>query len=74
MKSVVGHAAVGTGLITGDIKSHIFRIDLTADAQFTEGGAFAYPRITGEFACKTCHNDEEAFSLTFPSSMKIHQD
>ena len=53
-KSALSHAAVGTGPVTGDIKTHIFRIDLTQENQFTTDGGFAYPWITGDFACKTC--------------------
>ena len=71
-KSALAHVAVGTGPATGDIKSHIFRIDLSAENQFTDDGGFAYPWVTGEFACKTCHNGEESFDLTFPSAMTIH--
>ena len=62
-KSAIAHDAVGTGPATGDIKSHIFRIDLSADAQFTEDGKYAYPRVIGDFACKTCHNGERRSTL-----------
>ena len=76
VKSAVGHDAVGTGPATGDIKTHIFRIDLSAEAQFaeTESGTFAYPWITAEFACQTCHNGVEAIDFTVDalSSMTIH--
>jgi hypothetical protein len=71
-KSAIKHDAVGSGPATGDIKTHIFRIDLTAEAQFTEDGSFAFPWITGEFACKTCHNGEPTFNLDFPSGLTIH--
>ncbi len=71
-KSAVAHAAVGTGPITGDIRTHIFRIDLSNADQFTLDGSFAYPRITGEFACKTCHNNVDSFDLGFPSAITIH--
>jgi Cytochrome c554 and c-prime len=72
VKSAVSHDAVGSGPATGDIKSHIFRIDLSAEAQMTDDGSFAYPWVTGAFACKSCHNGETSFELTFPSTMKIH--
>ncbi len=72
-KSAVGHSAVGTGPVTGDIQSHIFRIDLSATDQFTTDGKFAYPRITGDFACKTCHNNTPIFNLGFPSTQVIHE-
>ncbi|MHC4696449.1 MAG: Ig-like domain-containing protein [Planctomycetota bacterium] len=73
-KSALAHAAEGTGPVTGDIKTHIFRIDLTQENQFTEDGAFAYPRITTEFACKTCHNGVTAadFTVEFLSTQTIH--
>lgn len=71
-KSSLAHAPVGTGPATGDIRTHVFRIDLTQEEQFTADGAFAYPWIIGEFAGKTCHNDETAFDLVFPSTMTIH--
>ena len=73
-KSAVAHDAVGTGPATGDIMSHIFRIDLAAADQFTEDGAFAYPWITSTFACKTCHNGEDAIDFTTEAlaGMSIH--
>ena len=67
VKSAIAHDAVGTGPATGDIKSHIFRIDLRADAQFTEDGKHAYPRVPGDFACKTCHNGKPRSILIFRS-------
>ncbi len=71
-KSAVGHAAVGTGPVTGDLRTHIFRIDLTATEQFTASGSHAYPWVTGQFACKTCHNNVDEFDLAFPSTISIH--
>ncbi len=71
-KSAVKHDAVGSGPATGDIRTHIFRIDLSAENQITADGKHAYPRITGEFACKTCHNGEPIFNIDFPSGMTIH--
>ncbi len=72
VKSAIAHDAVGTGPSTGDIRTHIFRIDLSAASQVTEDGSFAYPWVTGDFACKTCHNGETEFDIEFPSSMTIH--
>jgi formate-dependent nitrite reductase cytochrome c552 subunit len=71
-KSAVKHDAVGSGPATGDIKTHIFRIDLSAENQFTEDGKYAYPWITGDFACNICHNGEDAFAITSPNGMTIH--
>ena len=59
----------------GDIKTHILKIDLTTTNQFTGDGAFAYPWITGEFACSRCHSDDgPSFSIDFPSRITIHDD
>ena len=71
-KSALSTAAVGSGPVTGDIKSHIFRIDLSAADQFTADGAYAYPWITGTFACQTCHNGEPTFEIADPSLFSIH--
>ncbi|MBI4776813.1 MAG: hypothetical protein HY788_21980 [Deltaproteobacteria bacterium] len=57
----------------GDIRTHILKIDLTTTDQFTPDGAFAYPWITGEFACKRCHSDDGPnFPISFPSEIAIH--
>lgn len=63
-KNAVKHAAVGTGPATGDIATHIFKIDLTNDEQFTADGSFANPWITKAFACGTCHNGVDAFDTS----------
>lgn len=60
-KNAVAHPAVGTGPATGDIATHIFKIDLTKAEQFTADGKFANPWITKDYACGTCHNGVEAF-------------
>lgn len=71
-KSAVGHSAVGTGPVTGDIKTHIFKIDLTKTQQFTADGNFAYPWLVGDSACKQCHNGVYFFNVNFPRTRKIH--
>ncbi|WP_025324090.1 multiheme c-type cytochrome [Deferrisoma camini] len=58
-KSAVKSEAEGSGPALGDIRSHIFKIDTSASSQFTSDGKLAFPAITAEFACKTCHNGEE---------------
>lgn len=40
----------------GDVRTHIFKIDLKKDEQYTDDGKFAYPRITPAFGCKGCHS------------------
>ena len=74
VKSAVASAAVGTGPSEGDIHSHIFRIDLSKTDQFVADGSKAYPWITPEWACKTCHNGVDAtdFSLSSLASQNIH--
>jgi mono/diheme cytochrome c family protein len=72
VKSAVSHAAVGTGPVTGDIRTHIFKIDLTTTTQYTGTGAYSYPWITGAWACKTCHNNVVEYDLGFPSAISIH--
>ena len=55
---------MGTGPATGDIRTHIFKIDLSKDPatmQITSDGKFAYPWITKTFACDTCHNGVTEF-------------
>jgi Doubled CXXCH motif (Paired_CXXCH_1)/Cytochrome c554 and c-prime len=71
-KSAVGHAAVGGGPAVGDIKTHIFKIDLSKTDQFTDGGSFAYPWLTTKTACKQCHNGEYFFELPVPVLYKVH--
>ncbi|MBT8111482.1 MAG: hypothetical protein KJO27_12245 [Gammaproteobacteria bacterium] len=55
--SVAGEADRPT---VGDVRSHIFTIALGQSVdQFTTttGGGFAYPAITEDWACRTCHNE-----------------
>lgn len=58
VKSAISRPAVGLGPATGDIRTHIFSIDLTRDpsTQFTADGKFANPYITRTYACFICHN------------------
>ena len=66
VKSAVSYPAVGTGPSEGDIRTHIGQIDLTTTTQFTATGSFAYPWITGQYACNHCHNGVDRFGLSFP--------
>ena len=63
----------GTSPVGADDKTRVFRIDLTAEKQFTDDGGKAYPWITGAWACKTCHNGVDSFNLDFPSARTIHE-
>jgi hypothetical protein len=57
VKSATSTAAVGTGPVLGDIKVHLFKIDMTKDSETEQfSGGFANPWITKKFACLTCHN------------------
>ncbi len=58
------------GVVFGDVKSHLFTIDLSADAkQFSEDGKFQMPWSTAQFSCGSCHSDytERAAAIS-----KIH--
>ncbi|HEY3306996.1 MAG TPA: multiheme c-type cytochrome [Desulfuromonadaceae bacterium] len=60
----------------GDMKAHIFKIDLTKPAQFTADGKFMYPWIIKDYACGFCHAD--ASSTSGPASRlggtgKVHE-
>jgi len=90
VKSARGYTQMGEGRPKlGDIKSHIFTIDLTKDwlddpdagrmdEQFTADGSFAYPWITGNHACRTCHNSDGKgpfnLSFSFIKDYKFHND
>jgi hypothetical protein len=76
VKSAISKPAVGLGPATGDIRVHIFRIDLTRDpsTQFTADGKFANPYITRTYACFICHNgvtNSDKTDLDF-STYKFH--
>ena len=64
IKNATSVAAVGTGPITGDISTHLFKIDLSGQ-QFTGDGKFANPLISTSYACRTCHNGDFASGGTF---------
>jgi hypothetical protein len=71
-KSAVGIDPVGTGPKVGDIKSHIFKIDLSQREQFTPDGKFALPWLTAQFACKQCHNGVYFFDIPVPVGYQVH--
>ncbi|GAB4272017.1 MAG: hypothetical protein Kow0092_26980 [Deferrisomatales bacterium] len=75
-KSAVAHDAVGTGPVTGDVASHIFKIDLGKTQQFTDDGTYMYPWLTKDFACLTCHNGVTTFDLSTVdlSRYEFHRD
>ncbi len=72
-KTAIAHEAVGDGPVLGDIASHLFRIELYVDApQFTDDGGFSYPWITTDYACRTCHNGQDQFSIGDQSNYTFH--
>ncbi|WP_135611019.1 multiheme c-type cytochrome [Methanococcoides sp. AM1] len=57
-------SAVNTSPYVADVSSHIFRINTSVDAEFIyidqeDGNEYANPYITLEYACLSCHEDED---------------
>ncbi|MBU2560243.1 hypothetical protein KKA03_05050, partial [archaeon] len=56
----VTKSAIKVAEFVGDVKTHIFRIDTSADAKmFTEDGKAANGYLTLDFACLGCHEDRD---------------
>lgn len=55
MPRVVKTAWGDAARFTGDIRTHIMAIDVTALSQFSEDGKAAQSQIALDFACKGCH-------------------
>jgi hypothetical protein len=77
VKSAINNFVPGVGddrPVLGDIRTHIFSIDLTKDPATEQfSGGFANPWITGEYACRSCHSvSGPSFDITFPNAMTIH--
>ena len=54
-------SAVSTARWQGDVKSHLFKINIDPDAKmFTDDGMWAKGYLTLEFACLKCHMDQSA--------------
>jgi hypothetical protein len=60
-------SAAAAGPFQGDIKTHLFRINVEKDAQmFTDDGKFVLLNrqgqgaVTLDFACTQCHTDEDS--------------
>ncbi|MCL1048686.1 Ig-like domain-containing protein [Shewanella abyssi] len=63
------------GVTFGDVKSHLFTMDISADAeQFITNDdgkdTFQNPWVTAKFSCGECHDDYDARALALP---KIHK-
>ena len=53
-------SATALGPYKGDVKTHVFRINTDPSASmFTEDGGFAKDFVTLDFACLSCHQDED---------------
>ncbi|MFO7606271.1 MAG: multiheme c-type cytochrome [Desulfurivibrionaceae bacterium] len=55
VKSAIWTADNAAGKKQGDIRSHIFKIDLSNDSQLTDDSKFVNPWITADYACGKCH-------------------
>lgn len=70
-KSAVTHLGKDGTTKFGDVKSHLFTIDLDPNAkQFTEDGKFQMPWSTAQFSCGECHADYADKAAALP---KIHK-
>jgi len=59
MPPFVSSAEGDLDTFTGDLPSHLFRIDTDPKApQFRSSGRESHPRITLDYACRTCHREE----------------
>jgi len=56
-KSAVNTGPNAAGKTLGDIKTHVFKIDLaaTTNVAAADGGKFLKPFITSDYACGACH-------------------
>lgn len=63
----VTKSAINVSEYVGDVNTHIFRIDTSADAQmFTADGKSANGYLTLEFTCLKCHTDQDkAWAATY---------
>ena len=65
-KSAVATAGELERPTLGDVKSHIFKINLDSTRpQFNAAGNFAYPEIDEDYACMTCHNTAPGAVISF---------
>jgi len=71
--SAVTTAKAGSGPYIGDIRTHIFKINLAKAEQFTADGKFSYPWTTAQYSCKQCHNGVYFFELPVPVSYQVHR-
>ncbi|GIU22755.1 Ig-like domain-containing protein [Shewanella sp. MBTL60-007] len=70
-KSAVTHLGKDGTTAFGDVKSHLFTIDLDPAAkQFTEDGKFQMPWSTAQYSCGECHADYADKAAALP---KIHK-
>ncbi len=77
----VAKSAVAVSEFEGDIRSHLFKINTDADAEFTyidseDGNEYANSYITVEYACLYCHDDKDKAwaAQNAPGSMTLQPD
>ncbi|WOT04675.1 multiheme c-type cytochrome [Shewanella youngdeokensis] len=72
-KSAVKHLGKDGKTVYGDVKSHLFTIDLAPAAkQFSRNGKFQMPWSTAKYSCGECHADVASYVSRLPGG-KIHQ-
>jgi formate-dependent nitrite reductase cytochrome c552 subunit len=65
-------SAFKKGKYKGDVKTHLFKINLDPGAQmFTKDGKFANGFLTVEFACLACHQ-EKTRAWAIATSKRVH--
>ncbi|MDW7733423.1 MAG: multiheme c-type cytochrome [Methanolobus sp.] len=72
-------SAVNESPYEADVRSHLFRINISANAEFTyidpeEGNEYANPYITLEYACLSCHEDEDKAWAAETTPLVINHD
>ncbi|OGU11204.1 MAG: hypothetical protein A2075_20080 [Geobacteraceae bacterium GWC2_58_44] len=65
-KSAVNTGPNAAGKTLGDIKTHVFKIDLaaTTNVALANGGKFLKPFITADYSCGACHGPNGALADT----------
>ncbi|ABZ78229.1 hypothetical protein Shal_3689 [Shewanella halifaxensis HAW-EB4] len=72
-KSAVTHLGKDGTTAFGDVKSHLFTIDLDPAAkQFTDDGKFQMPWATAQYSCGECHADSAGYVEKLPGG-KMHK-
>ena len=67
-KNAISSGTNRAGKTIGDIKAHIFKIDLSKTDQFTADEKFTYPWLVPDYTCGRCHPDPAANVTTLNGS------